>query len=196
VLARACLDALGDLRASEDAQDTAMVSIVEAFTAAARGHPEEALWHARATLSFADTLGMTADNIRWAWPLAARTAWELGDTAVATELLRVVDHRQPGQLSPLLWAERDLARARLAAQAGAADSATFATAIRGLRDHGTPYHLAHGLLDHAELRTKAGDFEAAAQAVDEARQIAVKLRCQPLLDRADGLACAPDSLPV
>jgi class 3 adenylate cyclase/tetratricopeptide (TPR) repeat protein len=196
VLARSCLDALGDLRASEDAQDTAMVSIVEAFTAAARGHPEVALWHARATLSFADTLGMTADNIRWAWPLAARAAWDLGDTAVTAELLRIVEHRQPGQLSPLLWAERDLARARLAARDGAADGAVFMTAVRGLRDHGTPYHLAHGLLDYAKFLTRAGDSEAATQAIDEARGIASKLRCQPLLDRADELSHAPASLPV
>jgi class 3 adenylate cyclase/tetratricopeptide (TPR) repeat protein len=195
-LARACLDALGDLRASEDAQDTAMVSIVEAFTAAARGHPEVALWHARAALSFADTLGMTADNIRWAWPLAARAAWELGDTAVTAELLRIVEHRQPGQLSPLLWAERDLARARLAARDGAPDGGVFATAIRGLRDHGTPYHLAHGLLDHAGQLRKAGDSEAAALAIDEARAIAAKLRCQPLLDRADDVARASAVVPV
>jgi hypothetical protein len=104
-------------------------------------------------------------------------------------------HRVPSR-PPLLWAERDLARARLAARAGAADGALFATAIRGLRDHGTPYHVAHGLLDHAELLTKAGDSAAAAHAIDEARGIAAKLRCQPLLDRADGLARAPDSLPV
>ncbi len=196
VTARACLDALGDLRASEDAQDTAMVSIVEAFTAAARGHPEVALWHARATLSFADTLGMTADNIRWAWPLAARAAWALGDTAVTAELLGTVDHRQPGQLSPLLWAERDLARARLAARDGTADDAAFASAIRGLRDHGTPYHLAHGLLDHAGHLTRTGNPDAAAQAIDEARGIAERLRCQPLLDRIGELARTPDALPV
>jgi class 3 adenylate cyclase/tetratricopeptide (TPR) repeat protein len=196
VLARACLDALGDLRASEDAQDTAMVSIVEAFTAAARGHPEVALWHARATLSFADTLGMTADNIRWAWPLAARAAWDLGDTAVTAELLRIVEHRQPGQLSPLLWAERDLARARLATRDSTADAGAFTAAIRGLRENGTPYHLAHGLLDYAGHLTKVGDAEAAARAIDEARGIAAKLRCQPLLDRAGELARPPASVPV
>ncbi len=196
VLARACLDALGDLRASEDAQDTAMVSIVEAFTAAARGQPEVALWHARAALSFADTLGMTADNIRWAWPLAARAAWELGDTAVTKELLGIVEHRQPGQLSPLLWAERDLARARVAASDGAADGEAFAAAIHALRDHGTPYHLAHGLLDHASYLASAGDATAAAQATAEARDLATKLRCQPLLDRVDELAPVFGSLPA
>ncbi len=192
VTARACLDALGDLRASEDAQDTAMVSIVEAFASAACGRAEEALRNARVVLSLADTLGMTADNIRWAWPLAARAASDLGDTAATSELLGMVDACQPGQLSPLLWAERDLARARRAARDGAdTASESFATAIRGLRDHGTPYHLAHGLLDHAGHLTKAGDSQAAARAISEARGIAEKLRCQPLLDRADQLGARP-----
>jgi class 3 adenylate cyclase/predicted ATPase len=194
--AQDCLNALADLRRSEDAQDKAMVSVVEAFTAAASGHPQVALRHARATLSLADTLGMTADNIRWAWPLAARTAWDLGDAAATAELLAMVDDRQPGQFSPLLWAERDLAHARLAAREDAADGEGFATAIRGLRDHGTPYHLAHGLLDRAEYLGKAGDSAAAAEAIAEARDLATKLRCQPLLDRADGLARARDVAPV
>ena len=194
--AQDCLNALGDLRRSEDAQDKATVSIVEAFTAAASGQREVALRHARATLSLADTLGMTADNIRWAWPLAARTAFDLGDVDATAELLAMVDDRLPGQFSPLLWAERDLAHARLAALEDAADGAAFAIAIRSLRDHGTPYHLAHALLDHAEYLGKTGDSETAADAISEARDLAEKLRCQPLLDRADGLARARDSLPV
>ncbi len=181
--AQSYLNALGDLIASEDAQDRALVSIVEAFTAAASSQHGAALRHARATLSFADTLGMTADNIRWAWPLAARSAWELGDTVATTELLAMVDERQPGQLSPLLWAERDLARARLAAHEGAADGEAFPLAIRGLREHGTPYHLAHGLLDHAEYLSRIGDSKAAADATDEACELAEKLGCRPLLDR-------------
>jgi class 3 adenylate cyclase/tetratricopeptide (TPR) repeat protein len=186
--AQACLGALGDLRASEDAQDRAMVSVVEAFTSAACGQHGVALRHARAVLSLADTLGMTADNIRWAWPLAARTAADLGDTVAVTQLLVMVDDRKPGQLSPLLWAERDLARARLAARAGAADGDAFEAAIRGLRDYGTPYHLAHGLLDQAHHLARHGGEEAAAVAVGEALSIAAKLRCQPLLDRVDALA--------
>jgi len=185
-----------DMRTSEDAQDKSQVNLLEAFTAAARGEREKALSHARAVVAFADTLGMNADSARWAWPLAARMAAELGDAAATDELLSVVDSRQPGQLSPLLWAERDLARARLAAQSGADAGALFAAAVRGLRDHGTPYHLAHGLLDHAEYLTKTGDSPAAERAVDEGRDIAERLRCQPLRDRANGLIDAAPRVPV
>jgi hypothetical protein len=46
------------------------------------------------------------------------------------------------------------------------------------------------LLDHAEHLERHGDSTAAALAVGEARDIAQKLRCQPLLDRAEALSPA------
>ena len=113
--AQTLLAALPDLRASEDPQDKAMVSTAEAFTAAARGQPPDALRHARATLARADALGISPEYLRWAWPLAARAAHELSDTAATRELLALLDDCQPGHLAPMLRAERDLARARLAA---------------------------------------------------------------------------------
>jgi len=100
---------------------------------------------------------------RWAWPLAARCAHELADSAAA---------------------------------------------IKSLRELSTPYHLAHGLLDYAQYLAaasaardarsagsaavardtrSAGDAALAASAAAEARDIAGRLRCQPLLDRADAL---------
>jgi hypothetical protein len=92
----------------------------------------------------------------------------------------------------MLRAERDLARARLVADDGAADAAAaFASAIAGLRERSTPYHLAHGLLDHAQYLLGHGDADAAALAIEEARDIGERLRCQPLLDRADELELAP-----
>ena len=82
-------------------------------------------------------------------------------------------------------AERDLVRARLAATGGdPAAAASFVAAISGLRELSTPYHLAHGLLDHAGYLTRLGNTQAAAAAIGEARDIADNLRCQPLLDRA------------
>jgi hypothetical protein len=86
----------------------------------------------------------------------------------------------------MLRAERDLVRARLTATDGdPAAGAAFAAAITGLRQHSTPYHLAHGLLDHAQYLSHLGDDEAAQAAIGEATSIAQRLRCQPLLDCAD-----------
>ena len=186
--AQTVLAGLPDLRASEDPQDKALVSMVEGFAAAARRQPEAALRHARAILARADTLGISHDCPRWAWPLAARAAHDLGDTAAVGELLTLLDAYQPGHLAPMLRAERDLTRARLAARNGDRDAAaTFAAAISGLRELSTPYHLAHGLLDHAEYLTRHDKAEAALQAIEEANDIAARQRCQPLLDRATAL---------
>jgi class 3 adenylate cyclase/tetratricopeptide (TPR) repeat protein len=178
--AETMLAVLNDMRASEDPQDAGAVSLADAFTAAARGQWEAALRGARDTLARADVVGISGESLRWAWPLAARAAYELGDDVAVGELIALLDSHQPGHLAPMLRAERDLARARLA-------GAGFEAAIAGLRERGTPYHLAHGLLDHAEHLIRRADADAASLAVDEARDIGRRLRCQPLLDRADAL---------
>ena len=182
-----------------------MISVAEAFTAAARGQPRDALRHARATLAQAGAVGIGHETLRWAWMVAARAALELRDTAAVGDLLALLDSRQPRQLAPLQQAERDLVRARLAA-AEATDrtpdamdqapdvAAAFTAAIAGLRERSTPYHLAHGLLDQAQFLLSQGEPDAAALAVEEARDIAERLRCQPLLDRAaDTMAAAPSA---
>ena len=195
--AQAALAGLGDLRASEDPQDLAMIAVAEAFTEAARGKPAAALRHARAVLGHAGALGIGHEFLRWAWPLAARAAHDLADTATAIGLLAVLDSYQPGQLAPMQRAERDLARARLAAGSGPdAGGAAWTAAIAGLREHSTPYHLAHGLLDHARYLSSLPDAGAAARAVGEARDIADRLRCRPLLDRAADLTPAAPPLPA
>ena len=201
--ASAMLTAVRDLRASEDAQDQSLIGLLEAFTAAARREPADALRHARAILALAEALGVSAVALRWAWPLAARCAHDLADTAAVRDLLALLDSYQPGYLAPMLLAERDLIRARLLAKDGDGDAAaSFAAAIKSLREQSTPYHLAHGLLDHAEFLLRSGDagsdadlasgaaaadLAAAASAIAEARDIASRLRCQPLLDRAAAL---------
>jgi hypothetical protein len=190
--AETMLAALPDLRASQAPQDQAIISTAEAFTAAARREPQAALGHARAVLAHAGAIGISHDCLRWAWPLAARTAHDLGDAAVVGELLALLNSRQPGHLAPMLRAERDLARARLAAIDGdPAAAAALAAAITSLRELSTPYHLAHGLLDHAQHLTRLNDRQAAEAALGEARAIAGRLRCQPLLDRAADLTPAP-----
>jgi hypothetical protein len=136
--------------------------------------------------AYAAALGISHESLRWAWPLAVRAANDLADTAITLELLAMLDGYRLGQLAPMLRAERDLARARLTAADGGphADEA-FAAAIGGLRQHSTPYHLAHGLLDHAAQFLRTGDDAAAATAIGEARTIAQRLQCKPLLDRAE-----------
>jgi hypothetical protein len=188
--AKTVLAALSDLRASEDPQDQALISLVEAFTAAARRQPQDALGYAHATLGHASALGISHEATRWAWPLAARTAHDLNDTAATSDLLTMLDSYPPGHLPPMLKAERALVRARLSARTGdPAATASLTAAIQGLRELSTPYHLAHGLLDQAQHLT-LHDPEATEAATSEALDIAGRLRCQPLLDRAAELTPA------
>jgi hypothetical protein len=174
-----------------------MLFLAEAFTAAARDHREDALRHARAILAYAGSLGISHGDTLWAWPLAARSAHELGDTTTTRELLAQLDSHPPGHVAPRLRAERDLARARLTASEGdPAAAAAFAAAITHLREHGTPYHLAHGLLDHAQYLRRHADVGGAELAIAEARDIGQRLRCQPLLDRAANLDPLAAAAPV
>jgi class 3 adenylate cyclase/tetratricopeptide (TPR) repeat protein len=177
------LGALSELRASEDPQDQSAVYLAEGIGAFAQGRTAEALRRARRILDFADVLGISSDQVRWAWPLAARSAFELGNVTEVGGLLDMLDAQPPGYLAPMLRAERDLVRIRLAGSGGHA-TASFAQIIIELREKSTPYHLAHGLLDQAEYLTGDGDADAAADAIGEAREIAGRLRCQPLTDRA------------
>jgi len=184
--AQAALAGLGDLRGSEDPQDQALIAVAEAFTAAARGQPAATLSHARNALGHVGALGIGQELLRWAWPLAARAAYDLADTATTADLLALLDGYRPGELAPMQRAERGLARARLtAADGGPGVGAAFAAAITGLRQHSTPYHLAHGLLDYAACLLRTREDEAAQAAIGEAAGVAQRLRCQPLLDRAD-----------
>ena len=190
--AEAMLGALQDLQASEDPQDRAKISLARAFTATARQEPGQALRHARDTLAHVGALGISHECLCWAWPLAARAAHDLGDATAVGELLALLDSYQPGHLAPMLRAERDLARARLADYHGDRDvMACFTAAIASLREYSTPYHLAHGLLDHAQVLSRWGDTEAAAAAAGEARDIARRLRCRPLLDRTELIPTQP-----
>jgi hypothetical protein len=148
-------------------------------------------------LAHADALAISNETMRWAWPLAASAAFELRDTAATAELLALLDSRQPGHLAPMLTAERELVRVRLASADSTADAAAaFAASVSTVRELSTPYHLAHGLLDHAAFLLGQGDADAAALTTDEARDIADRLGCQPLLARAADTVSAEPRAPA
>ena len=91
------------------------------------------------------------------------------------------------------------ARVQAAAGPGSVlvDGATqrLAAAGVGFADAGE-HHLAHGLLDHAEHLLRTGDDQAAEAAIAEARDIAGRLPCQPLLGRAANLTPARPPAPA
>jgi tetratricopeptide (TPR) repeat protein len=177
-------------RSSEDPQDLAAVAVIDALASAAAGRPAGSLSHAKVALSHNDEgLGVGSDLIRWAWVTAARAAHELGDRDTIAELLTMVDDEMPGRLPPMLRAERDLVRARMAMAAGAADSGEqLDAAVVAMRVMSPPHLLAHGLLDRAEYLIGAGDATAAAIDVADSQAIGERLGCRPLLDRAAAMS--------
>jgi tetratricopeptide (TPR) repeat protein len=183
------------LRVSDDAQDLASAEALDAFLAAASGRHSEALHHSRAVLGYADAIGMRHELTYWAWPLAVRSAFLIGDTSQVVELLALLDGRPVGHLPPILRAERALAQARLAAAQGGADvTAGFDDAIAQLRSVGSPYHLAHALIDLGEFQGANGSELDVL--LDEAVSIAGRLGAQPLLDRAAATRAARSEVPA
>ncbi len=191
------LSVLPRFRASDDPQDLGVAMTTDAFIAAAFGRPAEALRHARGVLGYTDALGMTHECICWAWPLASRSAFLVGDTAAVEDLIATLDGHPVGHLPLILRAERTLARARLRAARGATDAdSDLAVAIAELREVASPYHLAHALLDRAEHRIAIGELTDIDPLIDEACTIAQKLRAGPLLDRAAASRTAMPDVPA
>ncbi len=184
-VATLALPVVSQLRASEDQQDQAIVYLLLAFTGSASGQWTDVMRDAQELVDRIESLGIGAETVRWAWPLAARTAFELDDAEAVTRLISVVDAFPRGHLPPILRAERDLASARLRVGNGDPDAGQLVReAIDELRAVGSPYHLAWGLLDLAECSIEVGDTEAASEAITEAREIAARLGVQPILERA------------
>lgn len=86
----------GMMQASEDPGDKAAVSLLRALAASADGQPRLVLQHAGHAVTQADIIGISSGPVRWARPLAARAAYELGEAGPARELLAGLDAYQPG----------------------------------------------------------------------------------------------------
>ncbi len=176
---------------SEDPQDRAGVATAIAAAAALAGDHQLALHHAQRALDDGLAAGPRSDAVRWAWPFAADAALALVDHAEVRRLLDWLDEHPPGHLPPVLRAERLRIRARLVATTDDPEAgATFETAAAALRDLGSPYHLAVGLLDQAEYLADTGVADVPRQLADEAALVATQLDAKPLLARVERLLSA------
>jgi class 3 adenylate cyclase/tetratricopeptide (TPR) repeat protein len=171
---------------SQDPQDQATVALARAVDAMTHGDAAATVRHARTTMNLSEALSVGAEPIRWAWPLAADAALTLGDHAEVQRLLDWLAEHPRGHIPPLLRAEHARITAKLLAahHDPAADDA-YQESIKALRDLGSPYHLAIGLLDFADHLSTAGDPERARLCATEAGEIAERLGAQPLLRRAE-----------
>jgi tetratricopeptide (TPR) repeat protein len=184
----AILPRLEALATSENPQELGMIAMARALVATRSQRHAEALEHCKDALRHGEAFGVSTDITRWTWPMACDNALTSGHVAEATRLIDWLDEHPPGHIPPVLRAEQQRIRARLlAVTADPRTSSAFTAALGALRDLGSPYHLAVGLLDQAEF-LMAGDHSVAdSPIVGEARAIAARLGARPLLDRVDRL---------
>ena len=176
------LKSLPTLRHSETRLEQAFVALIEALLADAHGNRTQTLRLGRVVLAEVPVVGVRTEVVRWAWPLTARAAIDLADDDAHAELVELLADRSADQLPPLLQAELTLALAHeLAARTPDRPDSPFWPALTELRAVGSPFHLAHALLDHASYLARHGSVDESA--VAEALTIAERLRCRPLLDR-------------
>ena len=179
--------ALSNVPVGDDIQALAGLGLLRALAAAAAGDEREALTRSAEVLTHRDQLAIRHECERWAWPVAARAARTLGDTDTTRQLLSMLDSYPVGHLPPILRALRKLEAALLAADGEPSATTSSAPAVLDavgtLREVGNPYHLAHGLIDLAEVLARAGE-DGGDAALAESRAIAEQLRCPPLLARA------------
>ena len=179
---------------SEDPQDRGGVATARAAAAASTGDHEQTLHHALEALHVGEALSLRSDIVRWAWPMAADAAFALGDTAEVAQLLETLERHRPGHVPTVLRAERLRIRARMSAAADdPAATESFEAATQAFRDLGSPYHLAVGLLDHAEHLVASADRTTAGQLATEAGTIADALRARPVVGRARDLRSSIDA---
>lgn len=189
--ARAALsEASEDFLASEDPQDRTSVASTHALIAYAANDLVTALDETLVCFQYVGSaLSFSGDDGRLVWPLACRLAHELGRYEEEARLLAAYDAQPKGAVAPLQTAEAALVRARLAAAHGDPGAGElFHDAIASMRRLSPPYQLAHGLLDHAAYLLQSGDEESVPPLVEEALNIAGKLRCTPLVTRAQALS--------
>ena len=96
---------LPGLRRSDDVQDASMVAWVDAFIAAAAGQPMQVLARAREMFARKVEVNATHEAFFWTWPLAVRTAFELGDLDTVREFLAIVESDPLGRRPPIVQAE-------------------------------------------------------------------------------------------
>ncbi|HEY8860177.1 MAG TPA: hypothetical protein VIM27_12040, partial [Gaiellales bacterium] len=154
----------------------------------AGGQAGEALVAARSAVETRHELGMMS-VIKLGLIEAIAAALDCGDVAAADELLGIIEHMRPGELTPFLRAHGLRLRARLDAQRGIDEGVDerFRTGAAELRDLGTPFWLAVTLLEYAEWLSHNGRDQDAAALIPEARTIFDDLRAAPWLARLDAL---------
>jgi class 3 adenylate cyclase/tetratricopeptide (TPR) repeat protein len=165
------------VRDPENVQDATYIAWLDAELAVASGAPEAAVERLRGL--FTDELDLFCVGTIFSWPIAVRGALDVGDVAQARELVDHLGQRPAGHLAAVLRGNLTLARARLSALDDAPDATErFDAAVLALREAGSPFHLAHALLDRAEQTGSADDRAEASGLADRLESVELRRRLE------------------
>jgi class 3 adenylate cyclase/tetratricopeptide (TPR) repeat protein len=190
--ARRRLEAVRPFADTEEAQNIAGFKATEALVLIAEGRSREALSAAEDAISVRADMAGGLTTLGGGYMIALEAAFALGDDAKADQLLAIVEHLPPGELSPFLRAIGARFTAQRAARGGDGDTAEagFSTAARIFREIEYSFDLAVVLLEHAEWLAGEGRIDDAEPLAAEAREIFERLRAAPYLERLDRMPTA------
>jgi class 3 adenylate cyclase/tetratricopeptide (TPR) repeat protein len=173
-------------RASEQAEFAVMFAAQDARLLRAQGRHSDALTAADRGLARTDELAITNTRIKRVLVEALEAGFALGDLEKVEELLGRVEALLPGEVTPLLRAQRLRFRARLDAARGQDDNVddAFRSSSALFREYDFAFYLAVTQLEHAEWLTAQGRDDDAEPLLAEASETFERLEARPWLERA------------
>jgi hypothetical protein len=147
----------------------------------------EALAAAEQGLALLPELGVASSSVKRNLAEALEAALAFGDTAKAEELLALAEGLHPGEVTPLLAAQRARFRARLEVEHGRHDRVdeSFRSAATIFSEYSFAFHLAVTQLEHAEWLVTKSRADEAEPLLAEARETFERLEANPWLERLD-----------
>jgi class 3 adenylate cyclase/tetratricopeptide (TPR) repeat protein len=155
----------------------------------AEGKPREALGFAEPVLVDHEVVGITAQDVKFAFMHAVEAALALGDTKKADELVSIVDQQPPGLGAPFLTALARRFRARLAGDETVAER-EFKATVAQMAELEVPFHHAVVQLEYAEWLAARGRDDESAELLGEARERFERLEATPWLERVDAASAS------
>jgi class 3 adenylate cyclase/tetratricopeptide (TPR) repeat protein len=186
------------LRHGEQAEFAAMFAVQEARLLRAQARNEDAVAAAERALAHRDELSVTNTRIKGALVEALEAGFALDDLEKVAEVLGDIETLLPGQLTPLLRAQRSRFRARIDARQGRYDRVdeNFRSAAALFLEFDCTFYLAATQLEHAEWLQAQGRLSEAEPLLAEARETFERLEARPWLERAAQLAPHGEPEPV
>jgi class 3 adenylate cyclase/tetratricopeptide (TPR) repeat protein len=183
--ARRRIESTPDKDLAQQEEIAAMYLFFVADLHLAEGHPREALESAERAIEMRRELTLAHWAVKRGLVLAIEAALELGDGRKAEELLGIVEHAMPGQVTPWLRAHAARLSARVEQLGGSpADfGGVYEVAEEGFRRLEARFDLAVTLLDHAEWLLATGATDDGERHLAEAEAIFEELRAVPWLER-------------